>query len=131
MTKKELILTELAPQAIGPYSQGVVSGDLVFTSGQIPMTPEGELVVESVEAAARQCLSNLFAVLAVAGASAADVLKVTIFLKDMGDFAAVNGVYEKAFSAPYPARSCVEVGNLPKGVPIEIEAVARVPGRER
>lgn len=129
MEEKRPIRTSAAPAAIGPYSQGVVAGDLVFTSGQIPMTPAGELVVSSIEEATQRCLDSVFAVLAAAGATATDVLKVTVYLKDMADFAAVNGVYEKAFSAPYPARACVEVGDLPKGVPIEIEAIAQMPRR--
>lgn len=131
MNERRQIRTDRAPAAIGPYSQGVASGELVFTSGQIPMTPDGELVDSSIEAAAQQCLDNVMAVLGATGAAASDVLKVTIYLKDMADFAAVNGVYEKSFSAPYPARSCVEVGDLPKGVPIEIEAIARIHAEDR
>jgi 2-iminobutanoate/2-iminopropanoate deaminase len=126
VNEKRPIQTNRAPAAIGPYSQGVAQGNLLFTSGQIPMTPAGELVVDDIRSAARQCLDNVVAVLAAGGATAADVLKVTIFLTDMGNFAAVNEVYADAFSAPYPARSCVQVAGLPRGVPIEIEAVGRI-----
>ena len=128
MSAKSPVRTDDAPGAIGPYSQGVVAGDLVFTSGQIPMTPSGDLVAGGVAEAARQSLANLLAVLAAAGATEADVVKVTVFLADMGDFEAVNAVYAETFSPPYPARSCIEVSRLPKGVPIEIEAVARIGG---
>jgi len=128
VSAKSPVRTDDAPGAIGPYSQGVVAGDLVFTSGQIPMTPSGDLVAGGVAEAARQSLANLLAVLAAAGATEADVVKVTVFLADMGDFEAVNAVYAETFSPPYPARSCIEVSRLPKGVPIEIEAVARIGG---
>jgi len=126
---KQSIRTDDAPGAIGPYSQGIASEGLVFTSGQIPLTPAGDLVVGSIRAATQQCLDNVFAVLASAGSTAEDVLKVTIYLVDMADFSAVNEVYGRAFSAPYPARSCVQVAALPKGAPIEIEAVARLRAR--
>jgi len=126
MSKKS-IETPHAPGAIGPYSQGVVSGDLVFSSGQLPATPDGELVVDDIAKAAEHCLKNVLAILKEAGAGPEHVLKVTVFLTDMADFGAVNAVYEKAFEAPYPARSCIEVAGLPKGAPIEIEAIARVP----
>jgi len=116
-----------APGAIGPYSQGTVSDGLIFTSGQLPVTSEGELVVDDIGAAAKHCLDNVFAILKAAGAEPKNVLKVTVFLTDMADFGAVNAVYEKAFEAPYPARSCIEVAGLPKGAPIEIEAIARLP----
>ena len=127
MSARRPVQTENAPKAIGPYSQGVVAGDLVFTSGQIPMTPSGELVMGSIAAAARQSLANVLAVLQAGGAEPQDVVKVTVYLTDMGTFAAVNEIYDQVFSEPYPARSCVEVARLPGDVPIEIEAVARVP----
>lgn len=127
MGKKHAVETGHAPGAIGPYSQGIVSDGLIFSSGQMPVTPDGKLVDENIGAAARQCLDNVLAILAEAGTSEADVLKVTVFLTDMSDFAEVNAVYEQVFSAPYPARSCVEVSGLPKGVRIEIEAIARKP----
>jgi len=126
VTAKRAVATDRAPGAIGPYSQGSVAGDLIFTSGQIPMTPAGELVTADIGAATRQCLENLMAVVVAGGGSPSDVLKVTIFLTDMADFDAVNAEYEAAFASPYPARSCVEVAALPKGVPIEIEAIARI-----
>ena len=116
-----------APGAIGPYSQGTIADGLIFTSGQLPVTSEGELVVDDIGAAAKHCLDNVFAILKAAGAEPKNVLKVTVFLTDMADFGAVNAVYEKAFEAPYPARSCIEVAGLPKGAPIEIEAIARLP----
>jgi len=122
------IRTENAPPAIGPYSQGVAAGDLVFTSGQIPMTPSGELATASIGEATRQSLANVLAVLEAGGAGPQDVVKMTVYLKDMGSFAAVNEIYGQVFSEPYPARSCVEVARLPKDVPIEIEAVARIRG---
>jgi len=128
VSRKEPIRTERAPGAVGPYSQGIVAGDLVFSSGQMPVTPDGKMVDESIGAAAKQCLDNVLAILAEAGAKESDVLKVTVFLTDMADFGEVNAVYETVFSEPYPARSCVEVSGLPKGVPVEIEAIARVPG---
>jgi len=126
MSKKALATTN-APGAIGPYSQGVAAGDLVFSSGQLPATPNGELVVDDITKATEHCLSNVFAILKEAGAGPEHVVKVTVFLTDMADFGAVNAVYEKAFEAPYPARSCIEVSGLPKGAPIEIEAIARLP----
>lgn len=128
MSAGRAIRTENAPPAIGPYSQGVAAGDLVFTSGQIPMTPSGELATASIGEATRQSLANVLAVLEAGGAGPQDVVKVTVYLKDMGSFAAVNEIYGQVFSEPYPARSCVEVARLPKDVPIEIEAVARIRG---
>jgi len=124
---KKAVVTANAPGAIGPYSQGVVAGGLVFSSGQLPATPNGELVTDDISKAAEHCLRNVFAILKEAGAGPEHVLKVTVFLTDMADFGAVNAVYEQAFDAPYPARSCIEVAGLPKGAPIEIEAIARVP----
>ena len=126
MTAKEAIRTDRAPAAVGPYSQGVRSSGLVFTSGQLPMTPEGELIVDDIERAARRALANVEAVLDAGGASLADVVKVTIYLADMKDFAVVNAVYAETFGEPFPARSCVEVARLPLDAPIEIEAVAVV-----
>ena len=120
------IRTDDAPGAIGPYSQGIRSGDLVFTSGQLPMRPGGEMIRDDVEAAARQALENVFGVLRAAGAKPTDVIKVTIFLVDLEDFAAVNGVYAEAFAEPFPARSCVQVARLPKDAPLEVEAIARI-----
>jgi len=121
---KEAVATTAAPAAIGPYSQATVSGQVVYTSGQIPLLPDGSLLEGDVEAQARQVLENLKAVLTAAGSGLERVLKTTVFLKDMADFAAMNAVYTEYFSEPYPARSTVQVGRLPRDVRVEIEAVA-------
>jgi 2-iminobutanoate/2-iminopropanoate deaminase len=130
VSSKIPVRTDGSAGAIGAYSQGVVAGDLVFTSGQIPMTSDGQCVVGDVTMATRQALANVLSVLAAAGATEKDVVKVTVYLSDVGDFEEVNAVYAETFSPPYPARSCVEVSRLPKDVPIEIEAIARI-GRDR
>ena len=121
--EKKLIYTDLAPAAIGPYSQAIDLGNLVFTSGQIPVAPDGSVSNDIVEQA-HQALKNLKAVLEAAGCSMDSVAKTTVFISDMDQFGAINAVYEQYFSRPYPARSCVQVAKLPKGVGIEIEAVA-------
>ncbi|MGE5494970.1 MAG: RidA family protein [Burkholderiales bacterium] len=121
----KLINTDEAPKAIGPYSQGIKTGDLVFTSGQIPVNPVDGTVPEGIERQARQALENLKAVLAAAGAELSDVIKTTVYIKDLSGFARVNEIYAEYFSEPYPARSCVEVSRLPKDVFIEIEAIAK------
>ena len=121
---KEAVVTTAAPAAIGPYSQATVSGQVVYTSGQIPLLPDGSLLEGDVEAQARQVLENLKAVLTAAGSGLERVLKTTVFLKNMDDFAAMNAVYTEYFSEPYPARSTVQVGRLPRDVRVEIEAVA-------
>ncbi len=122
---KQIISTTKAPAAIGPYSQAVVVGDMIYTSGMIPIIPEtGELETGDIKAQARQAIGNLIALLNEAGANAASVVKTTVFIKDMNDFAAVNEVYSEFFVENCPARSCVEVARLPKDVKIEIEAVA-------
>ena len=121
--EKKLIYTDLAPAAIGPYSQAIDLGNLVFTSGQIPVAPDGTVSDDIVEQA-HQALKNLKAVLEAAGCSMDSVVKTTVFISDMDQFGAINAVYEQYFSRPYPARSCVQVAKLPKGVGIEIEAVA-------
>lgn len=123
MTLK-IVSTASAPAAIGPYSQAVRFGSLLFTSGQIPLTPNGELVGGGIAEQTRQVLANLEAVLAAEGASLQDVIKTTVFLKDMNDFAAFNEVYAACFGSHKPARSTVEVARLPKDVLVEIEAVA-------
>lgn len=121
---KEIISTKKAPSAIGPYSQGVIVGDLVFTSGQIPLNPEnGELVTE-ISKATVQVMANLSAVLEAAGSSLEKVIKTTIFLQDLNDFEKVNEIYGDYFKDNLPARSCVQVAKLPKGATIEIEAIA-------
>lgn len=120
----ELIATNKAPAAIGPYSQGAKGGNLIFTSGQLPMNPEtGELLTE-IKVATKQSLENVKAILEEAGASLEDVVKVTIFVADMNDFGDVNEVYGEYFNNHKPARSCVEVARLPKDAVIEIEAIA-------
>ncbi len=121
---KEAVTTLNAPAAIGPYSQATVSGGVVYTSGQIPMLPDGSLLEGDVAAQARQVLDNLKAVLTAAGSGLERVLKTTVFLKDMEDFAAMNAVYAEYFTEPYPARSTVQVARLPRDVRVEIEAVA-------
>ena len=121
---KKAIQTEKAPQAIGPYSQGIDMGNMVFTSGQIPVNPSTGLVPEGIVEQAKQSLENVQAVLEAAGLSMQDVIKMTVFLKDMNTFSAMNEVYKSFFEEPYPARSAVEVARLPKDVLIEIEAIA-------
>ena len=122
---KTIISTNKAPAAIGPYSQAIAVGDMIFTSGVIPIIPEtGELETGDIKAQAKQAIGNLINLLEAAGASADSVVKTTVFIKDMNDFAAINEVYATFFTGNYPARSCVEVARLPKDVLIEIEAVA-------
>lgn len=125
MTKAiDIVATAAAPQAIGPYSQAVVYGDLVLTSGQIPLTAEGALVEGGIEEQTHQVFRNLQAVLKEAGSSLERVLKATVFLKDMNQFAQVNQIYESYFGSHKPARSTVEVARLPKDVFVEIELIA-------
>jgi len=124
--KKEL-KTDKAPQAIGPYSQGIFAGPFLFCSGQIPLVPEtGQIVSPDFEAQTRQVLQNIGGLLAAAGSSFDRVVKTTVFLKDMNHFAAMNKIYAEFFKAPAPARSAVEVARLPKDVLIEIEVIALV-----
>ncbi len=119
------IATEKAPAALGPYSQGIIAGNMVFLSGQLPINPaEGKITAESIEDMTRQSLENCKAVLDNAGASLKDVAKVTIFIKNMGDFARINGIYAEYFSEHKPARSTVEVARLPLDAQIEIEMIA-------
>jgi len=128
---KQGVSTEAAPAAIGPYSQAIRSGDLVFLSGQIPLDPAtGELVRGGIEEQTRRVMNNLGAVLTAAGASFENVVKTTIYLADLSDFGAVNGVYASYFGQPAPARATVQVAALPKGARVEIDATARVPSRE-
>lgn len=124
MSKKQ-VATNKAPGAIGPYSQAIATGSWVYTSGQLGLNPETGELVEGVQEQARQALNNLKAILEEAGASLDHIVKTTVFLKDMNDFAAVNEVYSTFFSEPYPARSAIEVARLPKDGLVEIEAVAR------
>lgn len=118
--------TTNAPQAIGPYSQAIIVNNMVYSSGQIPLTPEGEMVKGDIQAQTHQVFQNLKAVLEAAGASLDTVVKTTVFLKSMDDFAAMNEVYSQYFPNHKPARSCVEVARLPKDALVEIEVVALV-----
>jgi 2-iminobutanoate/2-iminopropanoate deaminase len=115
-----------APAAIGPYVHAVRIDDLLFTSGQIPLTLAGEMPV-GIEAQTEQVFDNLAAVLAEAGAGLADVVKATVFVTDLGDFAKLNAIYEKRFGGNKPARSTVQVAALPRGASVEIELIARLP----
>jgi len=120
------ISTADAPAAIGPYSQAIHAGDLVFLSGQVPIDPKtGELVGGEIAAQTERVLDNLAAVLAAAGCGFGDVVKTTIYLVDLGDFQAVNQTYAKRFTAAPPARATVQVSALPKGARVEIDAIAR------
>lgn len=120
------INTEKSPQALGPYSQGVVTGNLIFVSGQIPLDADGKLVSEDIQEQTRQCLRNISHILEEAGSSLDKVIKTTIYLADMDDFPRVNEAYAGFFTDPYPARSCVEVSRLPRDVKIEIEVIAEL-----
>lgn len=123
---KEVVSTSKAPAAIGPYSQAIISDGLIFTSGQIPLNPEtGCLVEGGIREQAQQAFQNLKEVLAQAGSSLNDVVKVNVYLTHLEDFDVLNQVYGEQFSQPYPARSCVEVSALPKGALVEIEMIAR------
>lgn len=120
------VATDKAAAAIGPYSQGVVSGDMFYSSGQIPLTPAGDIAGDTIGEQAHQVFANLKAVLAEAGSSLDNVIKTTVFIKDMNDFAALNEIYASYFGDHKPARSTVEVARLPKDVKVEIEVIARV-----
>ena len=125
--EKRVVSTSGAPQAIGPYSQAIHAGPFVFTSGQIALDPAtGEVVDGGVEAQTRRVLLNLEAVLATAGTSLGRAVKTTVFLKEMGDFPAMNAVYQEFFPSAPPARSTVQVARLPKDVLVEIEVIALV-----
>jgi len=126
-TVKRTISTDDAPAAVGAYSQATTDGSLLFTAGQLPLTTDGELLDdEPVDVQARQCLENVEAILAAEGLSMDDVLKVTVFLDDVDDFAEMNETYAGFFDDEPPARSAVEVGAVPKGAAVEIEATASV-----
>lgn len=122
------VSTDKAPAAIGPYSQAQIVGNLVFASGQIPVDPVTGSIPSGVEAQAHQAFKNVAALLAAAGSDISKVVKTTVFIKDMNDFAAINAVYAQYFTEPYPARSCVEVARLPKDVLLECEAIAELVG---
>ena len=124
---KKQVNTSSAPAAIGPYSQGVIAGNLLFVSGQIPLNPsDGSLVSDSLESQANQVFKNLRAIIQEAGTSFEHVLKLTIYLTDLENFAAVNKVMENYFNEPYPARATVEVSRLPKDVEVEIDAIVEL-----
>lgn len=123
MTKK-IVSTDKAPKAIGPYSQAVVVGEMVYTSGQIGLNPETMEMRETLEEQAHQVCKSLMAVLEAADSSINNVIKTTVFLDDINDFVAVNEIYAQYFTEPFPARSAVEVGKLPKNAKVEIEVIA-------
>ncbi|MFI5361457.1 MAG: RidA family protein [Elusimicrobiota bacterium] len=122
--KRTQIITVKAPGAIGPYSQGISSGELVFVSGQTPLRADGAMAPGGVAEHTEQCLKNILEVLIAAGLTMNDVVKTTVFMTDLGQFGAMNEVYGKHFRPPFPARSTVQVSALPKGADVEIEAVA-------
>jgi 2-iminobutanoate/2-iminopropanoate deaminase len=125
------VTSEKAPKAIGPYSVAIKAGDLVFTSGQIGLIPEtGNVIEGGVEAETRQALTNLASVLEASGSSLARVVKTTVFLRDMADFARMNAIYAEFFASQAPARSAVQVAALPKGAAVEIECVALLDARD-
>lgn len=121
---KQPISTTSAPGAIGPYSQAIDAGAFVFISGQIPVNPADGTIPEGIQAQTTQSIANLTAILAKAGMTLDNVVKTTVFLADMNDFAAMNAVYAEKFTAPFPARSAVAVKELPKQVLVEIEVIA-------
>ena len=124
---KQVIHTDSAPAAIGPYSQAIQIGDLLFVSGQVPIDPSTGAIVEGdIKAQAQQSLNNLKAILNAAGTNMGAVVKTTVFLADMNDFAAMNEVYAQFFQEPFPARSAVQVARLPKDDKVEIEAIAQL-----
>lgn len=125
---KKALQTSGAPAAIGPYSQAIVAGNLVFVSGQIPVDPAtGEVVPGGIKELTHRCLTNAQNILAEAGLTLDNVVKTTVFLADMNDFAEMNEVYASFFASPFPARSAVAVKTLPKGVRVEIECIALIP----
>ena len=121
---KNVIRTDKAPAAIGPYSQAIEVNNMVFTSGVIPVDPATGNIPEGSQAQAEQAFKNLSNLLEAAGTSTANVIKTTVFIKEMNDFGAINEVYAKYFPEPYPSRSCVEVARLPKDLLIEVEVIA-------
>jgi len=123
MAKKEVVETDEAPEAVGAYSQGTATEDLVFTAGQVPLTPDGDMVEGGVAEQTERALKNVAAVLEAGGSSLEDAVKVTVFLNDIEDFGEMNSAYEGFFGDEPPARSAVEVGEVPLGAAVEIEAV--------
>jgi 2-iminobutanoate/2-iminopropanoate deaminase len=122
----KIVQTNQAPAAIGPYSQGIIVNNLFYSSGQIPLTAEGVMILGGIKEQTHQVFKNLAAVLSAAGASFDTVVKATVFIKSMDDFASINEVYGEYFSTNKPARSCVEVARLPKDALVEIEVIALV-----
>lgn len=120
------VSTTKAPAAIGPYSQAQIVGNIVYTSGQIPIIPETGALAEGLEAQAHQVFKNISELLKAAGSDMSKVVKTTVFIKDMNDFAAINAIYAQYFTEPFPARSCVEVARLPKDVKLECEVIAEL-----
>jgi 2-iminobutanoate/2-iminopropanoate deaminase len=126
---KEIISTNKAPQAIGPYSQAVKTGNLIFISGQVPINPEtGDVVSGSIEDQANQVIENIRNICEAADRDLGDIVKLSIFLTDLGNFLIVNELMKKYFSEPYPARATIEVSGLPLGVDVEIEAIVTTDG---
>lgn len=123
---KKIIATDKAPAAIGPYSQGVKAGNLLFVSGQLPLDPATGTMPDGIEAQTKQSLQNVKAIIEEAGGTLKDVIKCTVFLKDMNDFAGMNKVYAEYFTENYPARAAVEVARLPKDADVEIEAIVQI-----
>jgi endoribonuclease L-PSP, putative len=122
---KTILSTEYAPGAIGPYSQGIAVGNMVFTSGQLPINPvNGQLITDDIREATKQAIENVQAILSQSGVVLDDVVKTTIFVKDLADFSAINEVYSTYFKENCPARSCVQVAKLPLDALLEIEAIA-------
>ena len=121
---KEAISTNKAPGAIGPYSQAIKAGDALYVSGQIPVNPETGAIGETIEEQAAQSLTNLKNILEANGMTTDNVVKTTVFITDLNDFAKVNEIYAKFFYAPFPARSCIEISKIPQGCKIEIECIA-------
>jgi 2-iminobutanoate/2-iminopropanoate deaminase len=124
VTAKDVVITERAPQAIGPYSQAISWGTMVFVSGQIPLAADGTPESGGVKEQTERCLQNLIAILTAAGLTARNVVKTTVFMTDLEKFAEMNEVYARHFEVPFPARATVQVAALPKGALVEIEAVA-------
>ena len=122
----KIVSTEKAPAAIGPYSQAAIVGNMVYTSGQIPIIPETGELAEGLEAQAHQVFKNLSELLKASGTDISKAVKTTVFIKHMDDFAAINAIYAQYFSEPFPARSCVEVAKLPKNVLLECEVIAEL-----
>lgn len=122
----EQVSTNKAPAAIGPYSQAIKVGNLLFTSGQIPLNPQTSEIPEGVEAQAEQAFTNVKNLIEASGASIDNTVKTVVFIQNMDDFGKINEIYAKYFTEPYPARSCVEVAKLPKGVLLEVEAIVEL-----